>query len=470
MPEYHSKEIKILSSDCDRFQHLRLSKLFSILQEISIADVERIGLTRDKTLDKGMLWVISRMRLEMERPICYDETITISTIAGKRAHMMFPRYYEVRDSEGSLILRGSAIWLLIYADSRTPIVPEEEQIEMEKTESPERIEKSKGRLFPTRGGVLRTMDCASDRYEYLAVDGVENIMRMAEDIRAGRIHHCFIEMSACEGSCVNGPVSVKKNQSIAGGTIAVNQFAGKRDFDCYHVQPDEIGCAYEDDHRHRVMPSEELIQKTLVKMHKEDPASRLNCGSCGYDSCREKAVAIIRGRANPDMCLPLMMEKAASMSDKIVSNSTNGLMVLDDNLHIQLINDRMCRMLGGLKSAELIGQQVTAILDPFDYLDALNGEHVRARKQHLEQYGKWVENTVIYDQKFNVLICIMRDITKQEEDALKQKKLVEQTLMVADEVLNNNMMTVHEIASLLGETAAQTKVALTTLKETIKND
>lgn len=347
---------------------------------------------------------------------------------------------------------------------------EEEQIEMEKTESPERIEKSKARLFPTRGGVLRTMDCASDRYEYLAVDGVENIMRMAEDIRAGRIHHCFIEMSACEGSCVNGPVSVKKNQSIAGGTIAVNQFAGKRDFDCYHVQPDEIGCAYEDDHRHRVMPSEELIQKTLVKMHKEDPASRLNCGSCGYDSCREKAVAIIRGRANPDMCLPLMMEKAASMSDKIVSNSTNGLMVLDDNLHIQLINDRMCRMLGGLKSAELIGQQVTAILDPFDYLDALNGEHVRARKQHLEQYGKWVENTVIYDQKFNVLICIMRDITKQEEDSLKQKKLVEQTLMVADEVLNNNMMTVHEIASLLGETAAQTKVALTTLKETIKND
>ena len=130
MPEYHSKELKILSSDCDRFQHLRLSKLFSILQEISIADVERVGLTRDKTLDKGMLWVISRMRLEMERPICYDETITISTIAGKRAHMMFPRYYEVRDSEGTLIMRGSAIWLLIYADSRTPIVPEEENIEI----------------------------------------------------------------------------------------------------------------------------------------------------------------------------------------------------------------------------------------------------------------------------------------------------------------------------------------------------
>ncbi len=343
-------------------------------------------------------------------------------------------------------------------------------IEMEETDSPIRIEKSKARLFPTTGGVLKTMECASRNYEYLAVDGVENLMRMAEDIQAGRIHNCFIEMSACAGSCVNGPVVVSKQKSIASGTIAVRQFAGKEDFDCYQVQPDEIGCAYEDDHRHRVTPSEELIEKTLVKMNKEDPVNRLNCGSCGYDSCREKAIAIIRGRANPDMCLPLMMEKAASMSDKIVSNSTNGLMVLDEDLHIQLINDRMCRLLGGVKSADLIGQQVTAILDPFDYLDALSGDKVNARKQHLEQYGKWVENTVIFDKKFNVLICIMRDITKHEEDALKQKQLIEKTMMVADEVLNNNMMTVHEIASLLGETAAQTKVALTTLKETINNE
>lgn len=130
MPEYYSRQVKILSSYCDRFQHLRLSALFSMLQEISISDVERVGVTREKTLDRGLLWVISRMRIELDRPIRYDETITISTIAGKRAHMMFPRYYEVKDAEGKLVMRGSAIWLLINAEIRQPIVPEQENIEI----------------------------------------------------------------------------------------------------------------------------------------------------------------------------------------------------------------------------------------------------------------------------------------------------------------------------------------------------
>ena len=131
MPEQYVETYTILSSQCDRFRHLRLSSLFGILQEISIADVERVGVTRDRTLDRGFLWVISRMRIEMERPISYDETITFSTVAGKRAHMMFPRYYEARDLQGKLVLRGSAIWLLIRDDNRMPVVPEEENIEIE---------------------------------------------------------------------------------------------------------------------------------------------------------------------------------------------------------------------------------------------------------------------------------------------------------------------------------------------------
>ena len=124
------KQVRICSSDCDRFQCLRLSALFSMLQEISISDVERTGLTREKTLDRGLLWVISRMRVELERPIYYGETITISTIAGKRAHMMFPRYYEVRDEQNSVILRGSAIWLLISQKTREAIIPEQEAIDI----------------------------------------------------------------------------------------------------------------------------------------------------------------------------------------------------------------------------------------------------------------------------------------------------------------------------------------------------
>jgi PAS domain-containing protein len=170
------------------------------------------------------------------------------------------------------------------------------------------------------------------------------------------------------------------------------------------------------------------------------------------------------------MCLPYLMEKAASLSDKIVSNTPNGLMVLDNDLNIQLINRPMCRIVGSVSPEAVIGTQVTAILDPFDYLDALQGERVFMKKEYLSEYDKYVENTVVYDEKFNVLICEMRDITKAEQDALKEKEMADKTLAITDEVIERNMKTVHEIASLLGETAAETKVALMALKETIRNE
>ena len=139
MPEAYRRTLTITSSDCDRFQRLRHSALFSILQEVSIRDVERGGLTRDKTLDRGLLWVISRMKITMERPIRYGETITVLTAPGDRMHMVFPRFYRIEDAEGEVILRGSALWTLIHADTRTPISPEAENIEIPGVEGSDRI-------------------------------------------------------------------------------------------------------------------------------------------------------------------------------------------------------------------------------------------------------------------------------------------------------------------------------------------
>ncbi|MBR2768312.1 MAG: hypothetical protein IKD68_05215 [Solobacterium sp.] len=140
MAEEFSRTIRINASSCDRFQRLRMSALFSILQEMSISDVEGIGVTREMTLDKGLLWVISRMKLEFERMISYDEEITFSTWPGERSHMMFPRYYEARDAEGNLVFRGSSLWLLISESTRTIIRPEDYGIEIPAREGKEQCE------------------------------------------------------------------------------------------------------------------------------------------------------------------------------------------------------------------------------------------------------------------------------------------------------------------------------------------
>jgi len=346
----------------------------------------------------------------------------------------------------------------------------QENITLETTERKELTEKSKARLFPTNGGILKTMECKNDSYQYLVCDGVENAIQTLKDIAEGKIHHAFIEMSSCQGSCINGPIMLSKKQSIMTGTIFVNQYAGKEDFDCYVSERSDINTAYMKDYVHEKIPTDAEVDAMLKKMGKEDPKARLNCGCCGYDTCIAKAKAIIKGNANIEMCLPYLMEKATSLSDNIVYNTPNGLMVLDNDLNIQLINQPMCRIVGSIKPEDVIGTMVTAILDPFDYLDALQGERVFRKKSYLSEYDKYVENTVVYDEKFNVLICVMQDITKHEQTALKEQELIEKTLKITDEVIENNMKTVHEIASLLGETAAETKVALLSLKDTIHHD
>lgn len=167
------------------------------------------------------------------------------------------------------------------------------------------------------------------------------------------------------------------------------------------------------------------------------------------------------------MCLPYLMEMAASLSNQIVEHSPSGLMVLDSDLNIRLVNRPMCRIVNADGPEALTGTSVTALLDPFDYLDALQGDRVYMKKEYLQEYGKFVENSVVYDEKFNILVCVMQDVTEREQAAQEKQELIEKTLRITDTVIEHNMKTVHEIASLLGETAAETKAALLSLKDTV---
>ena len=330
-------------------------------------------------------------------------------------------------------------------------------------------EESKARLFPITGGILRTMECKNEEYQYLAVDGVENSKRVIEDVLNGKIHKCFIEMSSCEGSCINGPVS-NKEKSVISSYIDINKSAGKLDFKEGKLTYKDITKNYYSIGAKEATPSEEEIEAKLIEMGKKEKEKILNCGSCGYDTCREKAIAIIQGKAALEMCLPYLMEKAESFSDNIVSNSPNGILVLDEELNIQSLNKTMCRIINIEKPSFVIHKNVSSILDPHDFYSALCGEMVFRRKSYLSEYDKYIENTIVYDEKFHVLLAILKDITEEEVSRQKHEEIVKKSLEITDKVVEKNMRAVQEIASLLGETTAETKVALSSLKDTIKDD
>lgn len=206
-------------------------------------------------------------------------------------------------------------------------------------------------------------------------------------------------------------------------------------------------------------------------MGKNRPEDELNCGSCGYDTCREKAIAIYHGKAEISMCLPYLKDKAESFSDCIVSNTPNALIVINDALEVQQINPAARKILNIRYSSDVLGDQVVRILDPKPFLQVLESKRaVRNRRTYLAEYDKYVEQTIIYDPNYHMLLCIMRDITEQETEREKREKLRNQTVETADNVVDKQMRIVQEIASLLGETAAETKIALTKLKESISDE
>lgn len=335
-------------------------------------------------------------------------------------------------------------------------------------QEPDSLEESRARFFPTTGGILKTMAQDMPGYSYIAIDGTENCIAALKDIESGKIHNCFIEMSSCAGSCIGGPVMEKFHRSPVQDYMAVAGFAGKKDFNVPQPDASELHKSFTPIDRRSMTPSENEIQSILRQMGKFKPADELNCGSCGYDTCREKAVAIYQGKAEISMCLPFLKDKAESFSDNIVNNTPNGLIVLNENLEVQQINTAARKIMNIRSASDVLGDQVVRILDPKVFMDVLStGRGVRDQRVYLAEYNKYIEQTVVYDRDYHLLICIMRDVTDEENEREKKESISRQTVEIADKVVDKQMRIVQEIASLLGETAAETKIALAKLKESI---
>ena len=332
-------------------------------------------------------------------------------------------------------------------------------------------EKSRARFFPTTGGVLKTMAQDAPGFSYMAIDGVEACITALNDIANGNVHKCFIEMSACIGSCIGGPVINKKNKPLVGDYLKVTNYAGKEDFDVTQPTPFELQKTFSYIEHELSQPSEEEIMSVLRRMGKFKDSDELNCGTCGYNSCRDKAIAVIQGKAEINMCLPFLKDKAENFSDNIVKNTPNGIIVLNENLEVQQINQAAKKIMNIRSSSDVMGEPVIRILDPAVFIQVRNNKRsVRNKRTYLAEYKKYVEQTVVYDPDSHTIIAIMRDVTDEEAYKEQKTRINKHTAEVADAVVEKQMRIVQEIASLLGETAAETKIALSKLKETIDNE
>ena len=331
-------------------------------------------------------------------------------------------------------------------------------------------EYSRTRFFPTTGGVLKTMERLPD-FTYMALDGVENCIEALKEVVAGKVHKCVLEMSACVGSCLGGPIMEKYTNARIQEYMAVKAYAGDKDFIVDQPDPLEMKKGFSSIAPEAIVPTEAEINSVLRQMGKFRPEQELNCGSCGYNTCREKAIAICQGKAEISMCLPYLKDKAESFSDTIVENTPNGLIVLNEKLEVQSINGAARRLMNIRSASDVMGAHVARILDPEVFVSVLNTRrNILSSRTYLAEYKRYVDFSVMYDYDSRLLIGIMRDVTDEELAREKKEDISQKTIEVADKVVEKQMRIVQEIASLLGETAAETKIALTKLKESIINE
>jgi hypothetical protein len=122
-------------------------------------------------------------------------------------------------------------------------------------------------------------------------------------------------------------------------------------------------------------------------------------------------------------------------------------------------------------ASDVLGEQVVRILDPSVFMKVLStGRDISEQRVYLAEYERYVEQTVLHDKEYHLLLCLLRDVTDEEKERLKKEDIRQQTVEIADKVVDKQMCIVQEIASLLGETAAETKIALSKLKESITDE
>ena len=309
------------------------------------------------------------------------------------------------------------------------------------------------------------------KYAFMSKQGAKDVFELFTEMNEGRLHNCFIETSACYGSCINGPEKLDEGYYPVSNSMTVMRYLREekniREADLSDI---DLSREIRPAPPKRDIPDEATIRSILAQIGKTKPEHEINCGSCGYRTCRDKAIAVYQGKAELHMCLPYMTQISETLANVTLSVSPDYIIAVDRDLHVKECNLAAQHLLKVTRS-EITGRRIEDFLDPVDFALAVAEErNIPLHKVSYEDRGIIVNQTVVYIPEQGLAIAFLHDITKQEAEAESLNKLKMETMEMAQNVIDKQMTVAQEIASLLGETTAETKVTLTKLKDLIVYD
>ena len=341
----------------------------------------------------------------------------------------------------------------------------------------ERMNPRVNRLYPVTSGVINSVvatQSGQDNYRKFYVHGESNCIDLCQSMVRGEITGCFIEMNMCSGGCIKGPTVNDRS---------ISRFKVKLDMEeriSHNPVPEEetapvleavsLNKVFFDRTPHDPVPSEEEIRQILAKTGKMRPDDELNCGACGYPTCREKAIAVYQKKAELDMCIPFMYEKSKSFANLVMETSPNVVMIVDQDMKL-LEYSAVGEKYFGKTRTEALQMYLYEFIDPSDFQWVFDThQNIHGKKVHYPEFKLDTLQNIVYIPEQNVVLATFIDITKEEEQARLEYERKLDTIDLAQKVIHKQMMVAQEIAGLLGETTAETKTTLTKLCKSLLED
>lgn len=325
-----------------------------------------------------------------------------------------------------------------------------------------------GALYAMEGGMLQGVQARlqASGARFMSFSGVKDVLHGLEGLTGLQPDiPIFLELLACEGGCINGPRITRGGGTVVKRMDVLDYARDTRP--ASHEPPGSIASAYVASPVAKPKPSEADIQDALRRVGKQSLEDEMNCGACGYDSCRALAEALLERRAEVSMCASYMRKIALNKANALIRSMPAGVVIVDEDLRIVECNQRFADMLGeetrmvydaepGLPRADL-GKVAPFAAKLFGQM--LNGAVTELRRDI--RVGSRIFQLLIFPvEEGRMAGGILQDIT---EPAFQRDEVIQK----AQEVIRKNVTTVQQIAYLLGENAAETEMLLHSIVDTL---
>lgn len=399
----------------------------------------------------------------------------IKKMMGKDTKVVFigPCVAKKMEAEADPVTMGAVDAVIEFNELETWL--EEEGINPEQLEEGEfaNPDSMVNQLYAVPTGILRAVQMygANGHYKCMTVSSIKSARELLHSMKRGYLKDCFIELNLCAGVCVNGPgVNKRRGFRFKAAMNIENNVLIQKPKPNTILTRDQLTRRFTPKQVVEKMPSEAEIKEILKTIGKSNSDTEFNCGACGYMSCREKAIAIYQGKAESAMCLIRAYENTRSQANVVMDYIPSMIIIADSSYRIKEFNKQAEKV---FKTSRM--QALRSYL--FDFIDIEEFEAVYMTHQSLyhikkrwDYYNMVVMMTIVYIENSDRVLAIIDDITEDERRVEKMMDRKLRTIRMAQDVIDKQMATAQEIAGLLGETTAETKVTLNQLRDYLMDD